>query len=64
MFRYQAQSDIADHGYRTECPPMLVTTKSNQLQELREPLFHYLEDQEVLLLYLNKTEANATPSGK
>jgi hypothetical protein len=21
-FRYQAQSDIADHGYRTECPPM------------------------------------------
>ncbi len=21
-FRYQAQSDIADHGYRTKCPPM------------------------------------------
>ncbi len=21
-FRYQAQSDIADHGYWTECPPM------------------------------------------
>ncbi len=21
-FRYPAQSDIADHGYRTECPPM------------------------------------------
>ncbi len=20
--RYQAQSDIADHGYRTKCPPM------------------------------------------
>ncbi len=23
-FRYQAQSDIADHGYRTKCPPMYV----------------------------------------
>ncbi len=22
-FRYQAQSDIADHGYRTKCPPMI-----------------------------------------
>ncbi len=21
-FQYQAQSDIADHGYRTKCPPM------------------------------------------
>jgi hypothetical protein len=21
-FRYQAQSDIADHGYRSKCPPM------------------------------------------
>jgi hypothetical protein len=25
-FRYQAQSDIADHGYHTKCPPMVVTT--------------------------------------
>ncbi len=25
-FRYQAQSDIADHGYRTKCPPMIITT--------------------------------------
>ncbi len=24
-FRYQAQSDIADHGYRTKCPPMPVS---------------------------------------
>jgi hypothetical protein len=24
-FRYQAQSDIADHGYRTECPPLQKT---------------------------------------
>jgi hypothetical protein len=24
-FRYQAQSDIADHGYRTKCPPMWIT---------------------------------------
>jgi hypothetical protein len=23
-FRYQAQSDIADHGCRTKCPPMGV----------------------------------------
>ncbi len=23
-FRYQAQSDIADHGYRTKCPPMVI----------------------------------------
>ncbi len=23
-FRYQTQSDIADHKYRTECPPMAV----------------------------------------
>ncbi len=22
-FRYQAQSNIADHGYRTKCPPMI-----------------------------------------
>ncbi len=22
--RYQAQSDITDHGYRTKCPPMIV----------------------------------------
>ncbi len=34
-FRYQAQSDIADHGFRTECPPMLwcdvcVTPNSDQ----------------------------------
>jgi hypothetical protein len=25
-FRYQTQSDIADHGYRTECPPMTKGT--------------------------------------
>ncbi len=25
-FRYQAQSDIADHGYRTKCPPMPATS--------------------------------------
>ncbi len=24
-FRYQAQSDIADYGYRTKCPPMVFT---------------------------------------
>jgi hypothetical protein len=24
-FRYQAQSDIADHGYRTKCPPMILS---------------------------------------
>jgi hypothetical protein len=24
-FRYQAQSDIADHGYRTKYPPMLIS---------------------------------------
>ncbi len=24
MLRYQAQSDIADHGYRTKCPPMII----------------------------------------
>ncbi len=24
-FRYQAQSDIADHRYRTKCPPMAET---------------------------------------
>jgi hypothetical protein len=24
-FRYQAQSDITDHGYRTKCPPMMVS---------------------------------------
>ncbi len=28
-FRYQAQSDIADHGYRTECPPMVLTHGSS-----------------------------------
>jgi hypothetical protein len=25
MFQYQAQSDIADHGYGTNCPPMTIT---------------------------------------
>jgi hypothetical protein len=25
-FRYQAQSDIADHGHRTKCPPMPKAT--------------------------------------
>ncbi len=24
MFQYQAQSDIADHGYRVKCPPMII----------------------------------------
>ncbi len=24
QFGYQAQSDITDHGYWTECPPMVV----------------------------------------
>jgi hypothetical protein len=24
-FGYQAQSDIADHGYRTKCPPMDIS---------------------------------------
>jgi hypothetical protein len=24
MFRYQAQSDIADHRYRVKCPPMII----------------------------------------
>jgi hypothetical protein len=28
-FRYQAQSDIADHGYRTKCPPMLSSPFSS-----------------------------------
>jgi hypothetical protein len=23
-FRYQAQSDIADHGYQTKCPSMIL----------------------------------------
>jgi hypothetical protein len=29
-----------------------------------EPLLHYFEDQEELLLYLNKIVTNATPSRK
>ncbi len=29
-FRYQAQSDIADHGYRTKCPPMIITSCASQ----------------------------------
>jgi hypothetical protein len=29
-FRYHAQSNIADHGYRNKCPPML-TNNSNYL---------------------------------
>ncbi len=31
-FRYQAQSDIADHGYRSKCPPMIITTDSFFIQ--------------------------------
>jgi hypothetical protein len=27
-FRYQAQSDIADDGYRTKCPPVGMTFSS------------------------------------
>ncbi len=29
-FPYQAQSDIADHGCRTECPPMSVSLQSEK----------------------------------
>jgi hypothetical protein len=28
LVRYRAQSDIADHGYRTKCPPVSKTYKS------------------------------------
>jgi hypothetical protein len=30
-FRYQAQSDIADHGYRTKCPPMVTALESDEV---------------------------------
>jgi hypothetical protein len=32
-FRYQAQSDIDDHGYRTKCPPMKDTHGIQQWQK-------------------------------
>ncbi len=32
-FRYQAQSDIADHGFRTKCPPMAAKQQSADLKK-------------------------------
>ncbi len=33
--QYQAQSDIADHGYRTKCPPMGTVYKVEEQSEER-----------------------------
>ncbi len=40
-FRYQAQSDIADHGYRTKCPPMIVGHIYHSMYLTTEDFFIY-----------------------
>jgi hypothetical protein len=47
-FRYQAQSDIADHGYRTKCPPMHMIYRFSHHSQFESSL---IPDLYALLLF-------------
>jgi hypothetical protein len=60
-FRYQAQSDIADHGYRTKCPPMVTLYRSPQMIVRR--LFDSFKCRKPTAGYSNSTKMQCCGAG-
>jgi hypothetical protein len=51
-FRYQAQSDIADHGYQIECSPMLSRLQLGNIQAVEPCLCEQPLSRQVMLYIL------------